>query len=309
MPSGEPYDIGGFCHIFERADGQGFDIVYGGAFGDKYSGDVYRVYDTNLTAATAPTKFSPTGGDLAIDTDGQFYYLLVGHPQGWTLRKFDSNFKEVGSVIIALPPGHAKNDQMLRVYDGLVYASSLYNPAMANAGGGTPPKPDANTDVYTHVWVYDNNLNYVADHVLDDHGNINGGTLLRYGNSFAYVAADNFVRNNLVALLYDDQWNYLETKSLQSGSQWSMGGVVSNDQIFVAYHRGEHGHGDVLVDIYDTNWNLQETIEVTAVGDGYNAQRPWLQIYGDRMFVSYDLSREPQGILDLQCVVSVYTRR
>lgn len=307
-PSGEPYDIGCFCRIFERADGQGFDVIYGGAFGEKYNGDVYRVYDTDLNAQTSPMEFSPTGGDLAIDSDGQSYYLLVGHPEGWSLRKFDGNFDELGQVVIALPVGHVNNDQMLRVHEGLVYASSLYDPAVQSAGQA-PPKPGPDEDVYTHVWVYDTDLNYVADYVLDDHGNINGGTLLNYDRTFAYVAADNFFRNNLVALLYDDQWNYLETKLLQPDSQWAMGGVASAGQLFVAYHRGGHGQGDVLVNIYDTDWNLHETIEVTKVASGYNAQRPWVQIIGDRLFVSYDLGREPQGILDFQCMVSVYARR
>lgn len=306
-PSGGKYDVGGFCRIFPRSDGQGFDVIYGGAFLNKYNGDVYRIYDTNLNAKTLPAEFSPTGGDLAIDSDGQFYYLLVGNPKGWSLRKYDRSFKEVGQTVIPLPAGHADNDQMLRVYNGLLYASSLYDPAAPPAG--QPPKPDPNKDVYTRMWVYTTSLNYVADYILDKHGNINGGTLVRYGSTFAYVAADNFFRNNLVALLYDDKWNYRETKLLRKDAQWAMGGIALNNQIIIAYHRGGHGHGDVLVDIYDTNWNLQETIEVTKVNSNYNAQRPWVQIVGNNMFVSYDLGRDPQGILDLQCMVSVYTKR
>lgn len=308
MPSGEPYDLGGFCRIFARGDGQGFDVVYGGGFGEKYNGDVYRVYDLNLNAQSAPTLFSPTGGDLAIDTDGQAYYLLVSHPTGWALRKYDSNFKELDFVVIPLPAGHANNDQMLRVHAGRVYISSLYDPA-APGDEQPPPKPNPDQAVYTHVWMYSTDLAYVADYVLDDHSNINGGTLLHYADTFAYVAADNFFRNHLVALLYDDQWQYRETKLLQPNAQWAMGGVVANDQLVIAYHRGEHGHGDVLVDIYDLNWNLQETIEVTRVNADYNAQRPWVQIVGDRLLVAYDLGREPRGILDFQCMVSVYTRR
>ena len=71
----------------------------------------------------------------------------------------------------------------------------------------------------------------------------------------------------------------------------------------------QQGRGDVYVDIYDTAWNLQETIEVTRANtEFFNAQRPWIQIYGDTMIVSYDVGRDSQDFLDLQCVATVYTR-
>ncbi|PIN78641.1 hypothetical protein COV16_05695, partial [Candidatus Woesearchaeota archaeon CG10_big_fil_rev_8_21_14_0_10_34_8] len=65
-----------------------------------------------------------------------------------------------------------------------------------------------------------------------------------------------------------------------------------------------HGAGDVFVDIYDTEWNLQETIEVTNVEQGFNAQRPWIQIYDDTMFVSYDVGDENAMI----CLASIYEK-
>jgi len=314
MPSGQQFDLGGFCRIFQRLDGTGYDVIFGGAFNSRemeedrrYQGDVRRLLGNDLTFQTEPALFYGQGGDLAIDTDGQFYYLLTAHPDGWRLTKFDLNFNQVKETVVSLPPGHAANDQMLRVWDGRLYLSGLYNPNYASMQPDQQPDPD---DVlYTHLWVYDTDLNPLEDHALDDEANINGGTLIPYGDGFAYVAADNFVGNNLTAYIYDAEWRFARSVLLAENAQWSMGGTTDGGQIYIAYHRGDHGHGDVVVDIFDMDWNRLEQIEITAVTEGFNAQRPWVQVYGDTMFVSYDVGRDAQGILDLQSVVTVYTRQ
>lgn len=43
------------------------------------------------------------------------------------------------------------------------------------------------------------------------------------------------------------------------------------------------------MDIYDTNWTLLDRIQVTQTQRPFNAQRPWVQVTGNRMFVSYDV--------------------
>jgi len=312
MPSGTPYDVGGFCRIFPRPDGNGYDVLFGGAFqmrtteAARYEGDVHRRLGNDLTFQTDAELFSTHGGDVAFDTDGQYYYVSTPRPEGWTLSKYDENFNLVKEVVVALPDGHAGNDQMLRVWNGQVYLSGLYNPNPSDAQPGQEASPDE--VLYTHMWVYDTDLNPLEDHILDDAPNINGGTLIRYDEGFAYVAADNFLNNNLYAHLYDANWNYQRSVLLEENAQWSMGGTVADGLIYIAYHRGEHSSGDVLVDIFDPDWNRLDQIQVTAVTGDFNAQRPWVQVYGDRLFVSYDVGRDRAGILDLQCLISVYTR-
>jgi len=210
----------------------------------------------------------------------------------------------VQDVVVPLPAGHAANDQMLRVWDGKLYLSDIYNPDNPDMRSNKDADPGA--DLYTHLWIYDTELNLLEDHVLDDEPNINGGTLIPYSDGFAYIAADNFLRNNLKAYLYDADWNFVGSILLEENAQWSMGGTVADGRIYIAYHRGNHGHGDVLVDIFDMDWNRLEQIEVTAVTDAGNAQRPWLQVYGDTLFVSYDIARSGQGI---QCLVTVYRQK
>lgn len=313
MPAGQDYDIGAFCRIFRRPDETGYDYFYGGSFHKgnamRYSGDVWRRMNPDFSFATAPVLISTSGGDLAIDSDGEFYYLLNGGPQGWRLRKYDQKFNVIAETDIALPPKHFANDQMVRVHNGLVFVSGLYDPNVSASQPGKQPA-DRNQDQFTHLWIYDTNLNYVNDFILDDHPNINGGTLIFYKGIYAYVAADNFIRNQLNALLYDENWNYIKTVHLQDDAQWSMGGVYSGDLIYIAYHKGPHGRGDIYVDIYDTDWNLQETIQVTRVNaEFFNAQRPWIQVYGDTLIVSYDIGRDTPNFLDLQCITTVYTAR
>lgn len=313
MPSGQLYDMGAFCRVFSRSDDSGYDVIYGGSFRNReqesvqYVGNVHRVLGQDLVFETQPELFAERGGDFAIDTDGEYFYLLSGDGTNWRLIKYDRMFQRVGDVLIELPDKHANNDQMLRVANGFVFASGLYDPNMPEEGVEGPTQRDPGQAVYTHLWVYDLDLNYVRDVILDDHSNINGSTLVYYEGRYAVIAADNFFSNTLHALIYDEDWNFLEAVKLEDDAQWSMGSVYRDGKLYVAYHKGEHGSGDVHVGIYDTGWNLLETIEVTAVDKQvFNAQRPWIQVYDDRMFVSYDLGRDQEDLLDLQCVISVY---
>lgn len=313
LEAGQRYDVGGFCRIFPAAAGAGYDVTFGGAFNiremedaRRYEGDVRRTLSADLSTWGDPQPFSTYPGDYAIDSDGAFYYLLNADPQGWRLGKYDADFNLVKEVIVPLPKGHAANDPMLRVWDGRLYLSDIYNPNNAE----TQSNKDASADetLYTHLWVYDSDLNPLEDHILDDESNINGGTLIPYGDGFAYVSADNFVRNNLKAFLYDADWNFVRSVLLEENAQWSMGGAVDGEKIYIAYHRGEHGQGDVVLDIFDLDWNRLEQIPVTAVEPGFNAQRPWVLLDGDRLFVAYDLSGGGGGMLNLQCMINVYER-
>ena len=315
MPAGEDYDMGAFCRIFQRPDGKGYDYFYGGSFRKadsnemRYNGDIQRLMNPDFSFVTDPILISTHGGDFVIDFDGEFYYLLNGDPQGWRLRKYDLAFNVVAETSISLPEKHFANDQMVRVYNGYVFASGLYDPNFEESERGDKQPADPNQEQFTHLWIYDSDLNYVNDLILDDAPNINGGTLIYYEGSYAYVAADNFFSNRLNALLYDEDWNYLETIRLQDDAQWSMGGVYDDGLIYVAYHKGQHSRGDVYVDIYDTDWNLKETIEVTQVNtEFFNAQRPWVQVYADTLIVSYDVGRDSQAFLDLQCITTIYAR-
>ncbi len=314
LEAGQRYDVGGFCRIFPQVRGDGYDVTFGGAFDNRsveeprrYSGDVRRTLAADLGAWGEPQLFSEHPGDYAIDTDGRFYYLLNAHREGWVLGKYDGDFNLVKEVIVPLPAGHAANDQMLRVWDGRLYLSGIYNPN--DPDPSSKEEADPAEALYTHVWVYDADLNPLGDHILDDEPNINGGTLLPYGDGFAYVTADDFLRNNLKALLYDANWAFVGSVPLEENGQWSMGGTVADGRIYIAYHRGGHEHGDVVLDVFDMDWNRLEQIPVTAVAEQFNAQRPWVLLDGDRLFVAYDLSGGGPGRLNLQCMINVYERR
>ncbi len=314
LEAGQRYDVGGFCRVFPAPGGAGYEVTFGGAYNirgmdesRRYEGDVRRTLSADLSIWGEPQLFSPRGGDYALDTDGQFYYLLNAHPDGWVLGKYDADFNLLKEVTVPLPPGHAANDQMLRVWDGRLYLSGLYNPNnpdMQSNKGASPEEV-----LYTHLWIYDADLNPVEDHILDDEPNINGGTLIPYGEGFAYISADNFLRNRLKAYIYDADWNFVRSVLLEEDGQWSMGGTLDDGNIYIAYHRGEHGRGDVMLDIFDQDWKRLEQIQVTAVQTAFNAQRPWVLVDGDTLFVAYDIGRDAQGVLDLQCMVNVYTRR
>ncbi len=313
LPQGQPYDRGAFCRLFPRADGEGYEVVFGGSFtsrdvdaASRYEGVVHRRLGDDLTFQGPPERFTSHGGDLAIDSDGTFYYLLTAHPQGWVLGKYDAGFRLVKEVVVPLPKGHAANDQMLRVWQGRLYLSDLYNPHAQN--GQPQGKASADEVLYTHLWIYDTDLQPLTDMVLDDAPNINGGTLIPYESGFAYIAADNFLTNRLYAHLYTADGGYIRSLLLEENAQWSMGGAVADGKIYIAYHRGQHQQGDVWVDTFDMQWQPLERLPVTAGAPHFNAQRPWVTVLGNRMFVTYDVSAsgDPRN---LQCLVSVYRRK
>lgn len=315
--TGEEYDQGAFCRLFPRPDGAGYDMTYGGSFGDyerNYQGVVHRLLGTDLTFAGDPELFEGNGGgDIAIDSDGEYYYIMLGAPKGWVLRKYDLEYAFVDEVYIDLPEGHANNDQTLRYMNGHLIAGDLYNPSY-DASNPTV-KADPSVPTYSHYWVYTTDLAYVRDIVLDDTRNINGATVVYYDNIYAVVTADTFVGSTLIAMLYDEDWNYLQTLELQDDAQWSMGGMYRDGLIYIAYHKGPHSYGDTYVDVYTTEWELQETIKVTAIDDKRTAaMHPWITFDDDRMFVAYSIvqefSTESGGLgRTLSCVVSVYDER
>ncbi len=312
--TGDLYDQGAFCRLFTRPDGIGYDVTYGGGFGNyvrSYNGVIHRLLGDTLAFSGSPEPFEGAGGgDIGIDTDGESYFLLLGHPKGWSLKKYDLDYQLVDETVIELPEKHANNDMTLRYVNGYLMAADLYDPTYEP---GEPP--DMRADTFLHVWVYTTDLTYVDDVVLDDTSITNGATIVYYEGTYAVVSADHFQDSNLIALLYDEDWNFLEKVDLQENAQWSMGGEYRDGFIYIAYHKGPHGHGDVYVDVYDPQWNLQETIEVTDVGEqtperAVFAQHPWIEFDGDRMFVIYTLGEEllDEDSLDLTltCMLSVY---
>ena len=78
---------------------------------------------------------------------------------------------------------------------------------------------------------------------------------------------------------------------------------------------GEHNRGNVLIGIYDNNWTLQNTTTVTAFavpcntcGTSYNANRPFLMLKGNNLYVSYDIEKYTNWVnaKDWQAGVKVY---
>ena len=195
--SGEYYDVGAFCRLFPRSDGNGYDITYGGSYGNydlNYGGVVHKILDSDLQSLGEADEFIDNAGDIGIDTDGEYYYVTTASPTGWKLEKFDSSFEKVAEVEVELPEGHANNDQMVRVWNDKVFLSSLYDPTLIGELSDGP---------FTHLWVYSTDLEYISDVILDDAPNINGETIIYYDETYAHISANNFFTNELTALLYN----------------------------------------------------------------------------------------------------------
>lgn len=325
---GNEYEQGAFCRIFKTAEG--YNFIYGGSFsGDNYDypyqGVLYKKLDQDFEEVQGPTKFSDNGGDLAIDSDEDYYYLLgggppyQGHDKSWKITKYDKEFNVVKETRIGLSLGHMTNDQMIRVVNEQIFVSSLYVPETEEI------TLHADEKTYTHLWILDKNLDYVSDKILNESYNINGETMIYYEGKYAHISSDHYANATLLAMIYDSNWNYIETKEIQDNAHWSMGALYHDGLIYVAYEGTNINDSNVFVNIYDTEWNLIEQIKVTNVAETivgpngkpvpnypmYAGNRPWIQIYDNLMLVSYDITRDMVGAnaqLSLICMLSVYER-
>jgi hypothetical protein len=254
-------------------------------------------------------------GDYAIASDGTYYYFVTDHPQGWRLAKLTSDFQKVNEVVVGWDKNQeAGNDQLMNYTNGKLYMATLYDTQGTGEGYFTGMHPGM---TYPHIFVYDTFLQHLENRYLLDESNIPaGGSIIFNDNKYHMVTADKMsgATSRLYVYQWDSNWNYLGKKLLASDGQWSQGLLYENGLYYVAYHVGEHECGNVVLAIYDDNWNRVTSVNVTEYSTTssttYNAQRPWIIKVGDRLYVSYDVAPvvgRHEVIYNWQCHIDVYT--
>lgn len=331
------YSYGAFCRVNPLPDGDGFFVTFGGSnrdvqesatgspFGGAEGGNgySYKVYTDDFEFTGETGVIHSGGGDAASVMAGGYYYFLAGTPpDDWIVKKIDpSTWETVDFAVLDMDrPREILNDMMLAYANGTLIAGGLYDEAASAAGDQR--KSDPLAGFATHNRIIDEDLVLLDRFVLDDVPHINGSYVVFANGLYHYVTSTAFF-GDLIVMQYDEDWNFVRSKTLDAGAQWSQGAVYdeTTDRFYVAYldlpltEENKIARDEainVALGVYDGEWNLVETIDVTGfdVMDAKAPGRPSVILDGERLYVSYDVSTAARpGIeeaLDWQCTVDVF---
>ncbi|MBE7520600.1 MAG: hypothetical protein HS107_15295 [Thermoflexaceae bacterium] len=273
---------------------------------DARMGYAYREFTTDMkdtgdTGYFVEFSGSCAAGDSASVMVGDDYYFLggaMGGPGLWRLRRFDSRWRETGSVDIKLDQRtEAMNDQMLAFAGGQLIASSLH----VEGGIGTGPLDQRKTDPTkgegTFQKIVTTDLELAGERVLDDSPHINGSSLVEVDGIYNLVTSRAFFGEVLV-LQYDREWNFLGEKKLAEWGQWVQGALYDNGRFYIVYvDTSVKGAANIVLGVYDSDWDLVSSTPVTTYAPDSlkGAGRPSVMKHGNRLYVSYDVeSFSPQ---------------
>ncbi|MBI3136273.1 MAG: T9SS type A sorting domain-containing protein [Bacteroidetes bacterium] len=314
--------IGAFSRIFYHETRDKFYLVYAA-----------RLYDqptpagvlTNFTWLELDNALNETGnvgvlpgqtgaGDFAmLMVDTNYFHLTVGGTGDYLLSKYDDNFDLIDQVTIPLDACESNIDQLMNYTNGKLIIGAMYD------SGVCPPinPPSLSLMPYTDIYQYDLDLTEVAAPVLlNTPSKITWGSSMIYNAGYYYeVTMNNFNDRDLYAFKYDAGFNYVSSTLLDPDGQWSQGVLFDGTYYYVAFHTGDHNHGNVRIKIFDTSWSListtvvtNYTVPVTAGVHSYNANRPFLLKRADKLYISYDVESYdyPANNKDWQAHLDVY---
>lgn len=306
---------GGFCRFGHVTSTDTFMVTFNNG---NLQGTYFKEYTTGMEETGRHGTVHWPSTDIATVMVDDKFYLLNGHPDGWELFRFDgATTEEEKSVVIKRDREHEiGNDQMLAYVNGMLDASSIYDPYIDPNPVKvklqyTPFDEDGTIDEGTHHRFYTLDLEPVGGlHILDDTQNINGMSALYVDGIYYFITSNKFL-GDLIVMKYDEDLKYLGAKKLAEYGQWSQGSVYDKERerFYVAYIQNQFGT-NIQLAIFDFEWNLIENIKVTQPGADASVGRPSVFMHDEKLYVSYDRETFDTETLksarDWWCEVSVY---
>ncbi len=333
----DTYSYGAFCRVNSMPDGDGFFVTFGGSnrdvqqsakaspFGGAEGGNgySYKIYSDDFEYAGETGVIHSGGGDAASVMAGDYYYFLAGTPpDDWIVKRIDpGTWETVDSAVLDMDrPREILNDMMLAYANGKLIASGLYDEDAS--ADGDQKKTDPTAGFATHNRILDEDLSLTDRFVLDDVPHINGSYVVFANGLYHYVTSTAFF-GDLIVMQYDEDWDFVGSKTLDAGAQWSQGAVYdgATGRFYVAYldlplteeNRIARGESvNVALGVYDAEWDLVEKINVTGydAADAKAPGRPSVILDEGKLYVSYDASTAAkpgaEDLLDWQCTVDIF---
>lgn len=333
----ETYQYGAFCRVNRVPSEENFFVTFGGSnrdvqqsgktfspFGGAEGGNgySYKIYDADFSYTGETGVIHSGGGDAAsVMADGYYYFLAGTPPNDWIIKKIDPSIWEtVDSTVVDMETDtEILNDMMLAYANGNLIASGLYD--ASGAASGDQKKTDPTLGMATHNHLYDTDLAFVEEFVLDDVPHINGSYVVFANDEYHYVTSTSFF-GDLIVMRYDEDWKFIDSKTIDEGAQWAQGALYDErtDRFYVAYldlpltkeNRLARGESmNIALGIYDAEWNLIEKVNVSGYdeSDKKTPGRPSVILEDGKLYVSYDVATTAgpgeEEHLDWQCTVSV----
>jgi len=315
--------IGAFARIYYHPLKNKFYMVYAARKQNQTTPpgmlDYFRWIELDESMKTTGAQGTLSGqtgaGDFAMVMAGDAYYHLTtnGSTGDYLLTKYDENFSIVDSTVIDLDPCESNIDQLMNYTNGRLIIGAMQDK------GVCPPvnPPSLSLMPYTDIYQYDLDLKELAPpHLLETPSKITWGASIIYHGGYYYeITMNNFNDRNLYAYAYDQNFNYVSSTLLDDDGQWSQGVLFDGKYFYVAFHTGDHNHGNIILKIFDEQWNAVYQTQVTSYDiptqngvRSYNANRPFLLKLGDALFVSYDVESYdyPVNNKDWQANLKVY---
>jgi hypothetical protein len=317
------FDTGSFVRIYYVPATGRVVVTYDGELAAPVGecsdlGHGYVEYNLNMQATGKEGVYTCGSGDIGTLMIGNTLYDVKiepaeGHERGWRITSYDaSTWQQTGSTYFPLDDvRYAGGDEMMAYVNGQIDISSQYQPA-----SGTAP---VSGGAATYHEFFSTDLTYLGEKIISDPPHINGSSLLFQDGTYYLVTADRY-DGDVYVYQYDSDWNFLGSKLLLQQAHWSMGLVSDGQYFYLAYldtsQRSSPGflpvHLNVHLAAFDKDWNLLQDVAVTDYTPSDNRQpgRPYLLLYDNRLYVSYDcdtidpVTQEEQ--LKWQAYVSVY---
>lgn len=294
--------IGAFCRLFYNSMQSKFYAVYAARY---YNTGLPKGMLQDFRWMELDSLLNPTGtigvlsgftsaGDYAMVMVDSIYYHLTNEGSTtsgnlkYRLSKYDDDFNFLNSIIITLNEHDSNIDQLMNYTNERLIIGAMHDSCCTPPT--TPPQPFYNPNI--HLFQYDLNLSPISSNQLLEPKSYSwGASCIFNNNSYYIVTMDNFNDHILSAYQYDTNFNFMASIPLDADGQWSQGILWEDGYYYVAYHTGEHNHGNVRLGIYDSNWAQVSLTKVTdnLFTDGINSNRPFLLKVGNLLYVSYDV--------------------
>jgi hypothetical protein len=334
----EIYSYGAFCRVNRVPSQETFVVTFGGAnaevqktapanlrFGGAEGGNgySYKIFDKDFIYTGETGIIHAGGGDAAsVMAEGYYYFLAGTPPNDWIIKKIDpASWEVIDSVFVDIETEtEVLNDMMIAYVNGYIMASSLYDedrPDGENQKNSGPTFGKA-----THNRLFDTDLNFLKRFVLDDVPHINGSYVV-YAHDTYHVITSTAFFGDLIVMRYDSDWEFIDSKTLDAGAQWSQGAVYDEvtDRFYVAFldipltpdSKIDFSETiNTVLGIYDKDWNLIEKINVSGFEehDKKMPGRPSVVLEDGKIYVSYDVSTfsasDGIDLQDWQCTVDIF---
>jgi hypothetical protein len=296
----------------------------------------YKEYTLEMaeTGRKGAVQCAPKGNDhTSLMTGSTFYTVntyfdVASKRNGWILAEYDVSARTDGgpkfNELVQFPylldsiagvyPKEENGDPMIAYVNGLIDVSSWYM-----------PNPDMSVGHGTHHNFFTRNLTFVDKKILyspdpDEIPRHFEGSSLVFVDGFYYLVTADLFLGDVIMMKFDIDWHFKESRTLRPLAHWSTGLVFADNRFYLAYldtSLRQPGMDpfpiflNVHLAAFDLNWNLIEDVAVTDFSptNRHMAGRPGLHLFGNRFYVSYDvttITEDNKDLFDGQAHVSVY---